>query len=103
MISEDLTLVTRYYRQFRLCVLSMLLFLIATLAMMFIMRPLVFVMLAIAVVFHLFVLRPKQKAYADSVFKGQSAADRLQKSSVLTQSWKKLTRTSPKKPLNRPV
>lgn len=102
MISEDLTLVTRYYRQFRLCVLSMLLFLIATLAMMFIMRPLVFVMLAIAVVFHLFVLRPKQKAYADAFSKANLRLT-VCKSSVLTQSWKKLTRTSPKKPLNRPV
>ena len=66
MISEDLTLVSHAYRRYRLCVLFMLFFLIATLAMFFIMRPLVFVMLAIAVVFHLFVLRPNQKAYTNA-------------------------------------
>ena len=80
MISEDLKLVTRYYRQFRLCVLAMLLFLVATLAVMFIKRPLVFAMLAIAVLFHLFVLRPKQKAYADAFSKAnlrQSICKRL--------------------------
>ena len=66
MISEDLTLVSHAYRRYRLCVLFMLFFLIATLAMFFITRPLVFVMLAIAVVFHLFVLRPNQKAYTNA-------------------------------------
>ncbi len=67
----------------------MLLFLIATLAMMFIMRPLVFVMLAIAVVFHLFVLRPKQKAYADAFSKAnlrQTVCKKLGTDTILEKS-----------------
>lgn len=89
MISEDLKLITRYYRQFRLCVLAMLLFLVATLAVMFIKRPLVFAMLAIAVLFHLFVLRPKQKAYADAFSKAnlrQTICKRLGTDTILEKA-----------------
>lgn len=89
MISEDLKLVTRYYRQFRLCVLAMLLFLVATLAVMFIKRPLVFAMLAIAVLFHLFVLRPKQKVYADAFSKAnlrQTICKRLGTDTILEKA-----------------
>ena len=94
MISEDLKLVTRYYRQFRLCVLAMLLFLVATLAMMFIKRPLVFAMLAIAVLFHLFVLRPKQKAYADAFSKAnlrQTVCKRLGTDTILEKAHQNIT------------
>lgn len=94
MISEDLKLVTRYYRQFRLCVLAMLLFLVATLAVMFIKRPLVFAMLAIAVLFHLFVLRPKQKAYADAFSRAnlrQTVCKKLGTDTILEKAHQNIT------------
>lgn len=66
-MSNPLNNLQQRYQRYRLLVFIMLLLLIGALAMFFLYRPLVLLLLAVAVLFHLFVLRPCQKDYSDAV------------------------------------
>lgn len=66
-MSNPLKELQHHYQQYRFFVLSLLLLLIAALAAFFLYRPIVIFILAVAVIFHLSVLRPCQKRYCDAV------------------------------------
>lgn len=66
-MSTSFNQIQALYRKYRLLVFTMLLLLIAALAMIFIRQILTLPLLAVCVIFHLTVLRPCQKQYSDAV------------------------------------
>lgn len=66
-MSNPLNTLQQQYRKYRMYLLVILALLIGALAVSFFYRPLVIILLAAAVAFQLFVLRPLQKQYSDSV------------------------------------
>ena len=66
-MSNSFTEIQHLYQKLRMLIFGMLLLLLAALAMVFMNRPLTLPILAVAVVYHLFLLRPCQNQYTAAV------------------------------------